>query len=133
MYSESKRIQRLVKDDADVQFCYTMLNRVSRSFSIVIQMLPESLRDPICVFYLTLRALDTVEDDMALPNERKLPLLHTFHDKLRDECAPTRPLRRFQNMFSCSLVPYAALNAACVLVSYSNLCCLKVCCFTLQC
>lgn len=89
MYMESKRIQKLVKDDIDLQFCYSMLNRVSRSFAIVIQMLPECLRDAICVFYLTLRALDTVEDDMALPNERKLPLLHTLHDKLRDECVPT--------------------------------------------
>lgn len=96
MYMESRRIQKAVKGDEDLQFCYSMLNRVSRSFSIVIQMLPESLRDPICVFYLTLRALDTVEDDMALPNERKLPLLHTFHDKLKDECAPTRPLQQLK-------------------------------------
>lgn len=87
MYKESKRVRSLVSGDADTQFCYSMLNRVSRSFAIVIQMLPECLRDAICVFYLTLRALDTVEDDMALPNERKLPLLHTFHDKLKDECA----------------------------------------------
>lgn len=96
MYMESRRIQKAVKGDEDLQFCYSMLNRVSRSFSIVIQMLPESLRDPICIFYLTLRALDTVEDDMALPNERKLPLLHTFHDKLKDECAPTRPLQQLK-------------------------------------
>jgi farnesyl-diphosphate farnesyltransferase len=85
MYMESRRIQRLVPDDPNLLFCYSMLNRVSRSFAIVIQMLPECLRDAICVFYLTLRALDTVEDDMALPNERKLPLLPTFYDKMRDE------------------------------------------------
>jgi farnesyl-diphosphate farnesyltransferase len=102
MYVESRRIRRLVRDDADVQYCYSMLNKVSRSFAIVIQMLPECLRDAICVFYLTLRALDTVEDDMALPNERKLPLLHTFHDKLRDECAPTRSLQSRKNFLLCS-------------------------------
>jgi farnesyl-diphosphate farnesyltransferase len=91
MYRESRRIRKLVKNDPDFQFCYSMLNRVSRSFAIVIQQLPEELRDPICVFYLTLRALDTVEDDMALPESRKLPMLHTFHDKLKDEYA--HPLR----------------------------------------
>lgn len=52
---------------------------------MVIQQLPAQLRDPVCIFYLVLRALDTVEDDMALPLERKLPLLHTFHEKISDE------------------------------------------------
>lgn len=42
-----------------------------RSFAVVIQQLPPELRDAICVFYLVLRALDTVEDDMALPEVAK--------------------------------------------------------------
>jgi farnesyl-diphosphate farnesyltransferase len=29
-----------------------------------------------------LRALDTVEDDMTVPNSVKLPLLRSFHQKL---------------------------------------------------
>ena len=37
---------------------------------MVIQQLPERLRDAICVFYLVLRALDTVEDDMGLDDAR---------------------------------------------------------------
>eukprot|EP00892_Ulva_mutabilis_P000017 jgi/Ulvmu1/10015/UM059_0064.1 len=82
---EAKRIENLVRADPDIAFCYGMLNRVSRSFAMVIQQLPEQLRDPVCIFYLVLRALDTVEDDMALPLERKLPLLHTFHEKISDE------------------------------------------------
>lgn len=36
------------------------------------------------MFYLVLRALDTVEDDMALPNDIKLPLLRAFHKKIYD-------------------------------------------------
>lgn len=52
---------------------------------MVIQQLPEELRDAVCVFYLVLRALDTVEDDMALPQERKLPLLEEFHRYVGDE------------------------------------------------
>jgi len=50
----------------------------------VIQQLPAELRDAVCVFYLVLRALDTVEDDMALPAATKLPLLHAFHERIYD-------------------------------------------------
>lgn len=65
-------------------FCYDMLNRVSRSFAVVIQQLPEGVRDAVCVFYLVLRALDTVEDDMALDTDVKVPLLRCFHEKSYD-------------------------------------------------
>mmetsp|Transcript_56695 Transcript_56695/g.165899 ORF Transcript_56695/g.165899 Transcript_56695/m.165899 type:complete len:793 (-) Transcript_56695:375-2753(-) len=51
-------------DDADVLFCDDMLGKVSRSFAAVIRQLPRGLALDICVFYLVLRALDTVEDDM---------------------------------------------------------------------
>ena len=56
------------------------------SFAIVIQQLPPQLRDAVCVFYLVLRALDTVEDDMAVPQEIKIPLLRAFHEKCYDRC-----------------------------------------------
>jgi farnesyl-diphosphate farnesyltransferase len=61
------------------------LGKVSRSFSVVIQQLPEDLKDAVCVFYLVLRALDTIEDDMQFPLEEKLPLLEIFHEKTNDE------------------------------------------------
>ena len=51
-----------------------------RSFAVVIQQLPQRLRDAVCVFYLVLRALDTIEDDMAIPEDVKIPLLRTFHE-----------------------------------------------------
>jgi farnesyl-diphosphate farnesyltransferase len=54
------------------------------SFAIVIQQLPNPLRDAICVFYLVLRALDTVEDDMALDNKIKIPALLAFHENIYD-------------------------------------------------
>jgi len=50
--------------DEDTLFCDEMLGKVSRSFAAVIRQLPEGLCLDICVFYLVLRALDTVEDDM---------------------------------------------------------------------
>lgn len=83
MYIASRKAKRLPKDES-LRFCYDMLNKVSRSFAVVIQQLPERLRDAICVFYLVLRALDTVEDDMALDDKIKVPLLRCFHEKSRD-------------------------------------------------
>lgn len=67
------------------EFCYALLNKVSRSFAMVIQELPEELRHPVCLFYLVLRGLDTVEDDMAYPLEKKLKLLVEFDDKLYED------------------------------------------------
>ncbi len=66
----------------DRDFCYASLNKVSRSFAIVIQQLPENLKDPVCAFYLVLRGLDSVEDDMDYPAGLRLPLLRSFHEKL---------------------------------------------------
>jgi len=45
---------------ADWEFCFDMLNKVSRSFAIVIEQLGDELRNTICVFYLILRGLDTI-------------------------------------------------------------------------
>lgn len=83
MYLAARAAKRLPKDPS-LAFCYDMLNKVSRSFAIVIQQLPVELRNAICVFYLVLRALDTVEDDMALADRVKLPALRRFHEKIYD-------------------------------------------------
>ena len=42
-------------------------------------------RPAICVFYLVLRALDTVEDDMNIPIAKKVPMLKEFHTHLYQE------------------------------------------------
>ena len=47
----------------DLVWCQDMLGRVSRSFSTVIRQLPHPLMVDVLVFYLVLRALDTIEDD----------------------------------------------------------------------
>lgn len=52
-------------DSKEYIFCETILKKVSRSFALVIQTLPDDLRISVCVFYLVLRALDTIEDDMV--------------------------------------------------------------------
>nr|QWT43259.1 squalene synthase [Bacopa monnieri] len=65
-------------------FCYTMLHKVSRSFALVIQQLDTDLRDAVCIFYLVLRALDTVEDDTSISAEVKVPILKAFHRHIYD-------------------------------------------------
>lgn len=62
--------------------CYQLLNITSRSFAAVIQELNPELKDAVMIFYLVLRALDTVEDDMTIDPAIKVPLLRTFHEKL---------------------------------------------------
>ncbi|EGF77347.1 hypothetical protein BATDEDRAFT_14137 [Batrachochytrium dendrobatidis JAM81] len=75
--------------------CYYFLNKTSRSFARVIQELDKELQDPICIFYLVLRGLDTIEDDMSIPLKTKLPLLESFHEInykkgwTFHECGPT--------------------------------------------
>ncbi|XP_010771633.1 squalene synthase isoform X1 [Notothenia coriiceps] len=59
--------------------CYLYLNQTSRSFAAVIQALDGELRHAVCIFYLVLRALDTVEDDMTIPMDKKVPMLNDFH------------------------------------------------------
>lgn len=79
----ANRAKKLPKDKA-LAFCYEILNNVSRSFAIVIQQLPDELRDSVCIFYLVLRALDTIEDDMSIPQAEKLPQLLSFYEKTTD-------------------------------------------------
>lgn len=68
-----------VNDNGHVEWCYCMLDRVSRSFALVIRRLPQQIRNAVCIFYLVLRGLDTVEDDMSLPPDRKCVLLRDFY------------------------------------------------------
>jgi len=83
MYFAARAAKKLPKSPTWA-FCYDMLNRVSRSFAIVIQQLPVELRNAICVFYLVLRGLDTVEDDMALDMKTKLEMLEDFCENIYD-------------------------------------------------
>jgi farnesyl-diphosphate farnesyltransferase len=64
----------------EVLFCDKMLGKVSRSFAAVIRQLPPNLVLDIMVFYLVLRGLDTIEDDMESFNsqDEKLFYLNDF-------------------------------------------------------
>ena len=52
------------RKNENYKFCDDILVSVSRSFAAVIKQLPKGLCIDILVFYLALRALDTIEDDM---------------------------------------------------------------------
>jgi farnesyl-diphosphate farnesyltransferase len=69
------------KETPTLKSCFALLNLTSRSFSTVIQELNPDMLVPIALFYLVLRGLDTIEDDMTLSLEKKEPLLRDF-DKL---------------------------------------------------
>ena len=61
----------------NVAFCDDMLGKVSRSFAAVIRQLPTNLTLDILVFYLALRALDTIEDDMvSFKGEERVKIDH---------------------------------------------------------
>nr|XP_060611094.1 squalene synthase-like [Anolis sagrei ordinatus] len=63
--------------------CYQYLYQSSQNYAtVIIQTLNGELRHAVCIFYLVLRALDTVEDDMTISLETKIPILHNFHSYL---------------------------------------------------
>ena len=64
--------------------CFHLLNLTSRSFAAVIQELHPELLVPVCLFYLVLRGLDTIEDDMTIDIKEKEPLLRNLHNSLED-------------------------------------------------
>ncbi len=69
----------------DLSYCHEALKKVSRSFAVVIQQLPDELKDPVCLFYLILRGLDTVEDDMNIDTSIKKDMLLSFADRINKE------------------------------------------------
>ena len=64
------------------KICFEFLDQTGRSFSPVVKELHPELLLPVCVFYLVLRGLDTIEDDTSIPLEIKEPLLRNFKDYL---------------------------------------------------
>jgi farnesyl-diphosphate farnesyltransferase len=77
-----KMVSKVDESNPDVRFCNDMLGSVSRSFAEVIRQLPKGLCIDILIFYLALRALDTIEDDMEAFKGReteKFEHLRTFY------------------------------------------------------
>lgn len=73
------------KETETEKACFHYLNLTSRSFSAVIQELNPELLMPVCLFYLVLRGLDTIEDDMSLDIKQKEPLLRNFKEYMETD------------------------------------------------
>ncbi|KAL4247780.1 phytoene/squalene synthase family protein [Abortiporus biennis] len=67
-------------DRDSMKRCWFFLDMTSRSFAAVIKQLEGELARVVCLYYLVLRGLDTLEDDMTLPDEKKQPMLRKFHE-----------------------------------------------------
>lgn len=104
--------------------CWKFLDMTSRSFAAVIKELRGELSRVICIFYLVLRALDTIEDDMTLDPKVKIPLLVDFHKKLRepgwnfDGSGPNEKDRQLLVEFDKVIAEYELLNDGCRYVIY---------------
>ncbi|GAA6032793.1 hypothetical protein JCM8097_000791 [Rhodosporidiobolus ruineniae] len=72
-------------DREDMKKCWAFLDATSRSFAAVIHELDGDLSRVVAIFYLVLRGLDTVEDDMTIPIERKAPILENFYKYLEQD------------------------------------------------
>jgi farnesyl-diphosphate farnesyltransferase len=72
------------KEPITLRKCFDFLDLTSRSFSAVIKELHPELLVPVCIFYLILRGLDTIEDDMTIALAEKEPLLRDF-DQILDK------------------------------------------------
>ncbi|KAL5855946.1 hypothetical protein ACOSQ4_005748 [Xanthoceras sorbifolium] len=64
-------------------FCYTMVYKFLRN-ALIFQQFETKIKDAVCIFYLVLRVLDTIEDDTSIPKEVKVPMLMDFYRHLND-------------------------------------------------
>ncbi|KAF2175797.1 farnesyl-diphosphate farnesyltransferase [Zopfia rhizophila CBS 207.26] len=72
-------------ESVTAKVCFEFLDKTGRSSSSVVGELHPELLLPVCVFYLILRGLDTIEDDTSIPLETKEPLLRDFKDYLEQD------------------------------------------------
>jgi farnesyl-diphosphate farnesyltransferase len=104
------------KECESLRQCFYYLDMTSRSFSSVIQELHPELLVPVAIFYLVLRGLDTIEDDMTIPIARKEPLLRHFDEILQldewtfTESGPNEKDRELLVHFDCVLKEYRKLK-----------------------
>ncbi|ODV81134.1 farnesyl-diphosphate farnesyltransferase [Suhomyces tanzawaensis NRRL Y-17324] len=84
-FRKSLHPRNAAKEAPSLRRCYQLLKLTSRSFCAVIMELNPELRNVIMLFYLVLRALDTIEDDMTIDPAVKVPLLRDFDSKLESK------------------------------------------------
>ncbi len=68
----------------DTEFCSTILPRVSRTFALSIEALPDFLRAAVRSAYLLCRVVDSIEDEPTLGDAQRNELFDIF-DRLLDD------------------------------------------------
>ncbi|MBI4231336.1 MAG: squalene/phytoene synthase family protein [Planctomycetes bacterium] len=86
-------------------FCRRMLPKVSRTFALGIEVLPDGLRDAVRTAYLLCRIADTIEDDADLAGTEKRRRLAMFVRLLRNR----RAGRRAADAFAAACVGTASV------------------------
>lgn len=77
---------------------YEMLRKVSRTFALSVEQLPQILRDTVTVSYLLLRASDCLEDCEKMGVERKIQLLRLWARVLSGEAPPENLTDRISDL-----------------------------------
>ncbi|NNE43480.1 MAG: squalene/phytoene synthase family protein, partial [Gemmatimonadetes bacterium] len=72
-----------------IEACYRLLPKVSRTFALNIRILPGDLRPAVTAAYLLFRYADTIEDAPGLGPDDRSELFEAFLDRLDGK----RPLR----------------------------------------
>ncbi|CAN8068077.1 unnamed protein product [Agarophyton chilense] len=105
----------------DWKFAYTALSAVSRSFALVIMELDTELRHPVCIFYLVLRALDTIEDDTSKDPAVRHKICSTFWKNL-DSCVSDQSFESWSSSeFGSGFEKKLCERFPCVLRCYKSL------------
>lgn len=100
---------------------YDMLKKVSRTFALSIEHLPQVLRDAITLAYLLFRVSDCLEDHDALPVEEKVALLRLWARVLEHEEPVTALTTALAPLDSSDDEVYVAQHADEVLRMLDNL------------
>jgi len=74
---------------ADLDWCHDVVQDVSRTFAITIEVLDEPMASSICLGYLTCRIPDTIEDANHIPPSEQVTLLELYDRVLDPEAAAT--------------------------------------------
>ena len=116
VWHDPVHIRDPTKESATLRECFKYLDLTSRSFSAVIQELNPELLVPVALFYLILRGLDTIEDDMTIPLEKKEPYLRNFQNIIEEEGwtfndnGPAEKDRELLVHFDCVVAEFNKIN-----------------------
>lgn len=75
--------------DPDLAWCHEVVQEVSRTFAITVDILEEPMDASICLGYLLCRIPDTIEDAGHIPPEAQARLLGTYDSVLDPESETT--------------------------------------------